>query len=98
MEISLRKLIIESVGDDIADDDYLAELGYDEDTLNTPPLAYAKLTTRHSRHSCGDIVYKLQEGYHLSTATAEFYVDPDEGEGVIEDIEALPEDAWLAKD
>lgn len=64
---TLREIIIENVGDDVADNRYFEELGYHPDNLEEIPDHLGKIN--------GADVWKLSTGFHISTDTAEFYAE-----------------------
>ena len=84
---TLREIIIENVGNDIADAEYLDQLGYRESMLNEVPISHASIK---GWLKCD--VWNIGIGYHVSTNTAEMFVEYNSDEA--EDIEALPKSAW----
>jgi hypothetical protein len=84
---TLREIIIDNVGTDIADTEYFRILGYAEETLNEIPISHATIT---GWLKCD--VWNIGIGYHVSTDTTEMFVEYNSDEA--EDIEALPENAW----
>jgi len=72
--MKLIELIKANVGDDLVDDEYLNELGYDDETLNDPVEFYGTIWDGLNRAK----VYKVScGGYHISTCGPEYYTDDD---------------------
>ena len=84
---TLREIITENVGYDIADTAYFNQLGYNESTLDEIPLSHAKII---GWLKCD--VWNIGIGYHVSTNTSEMFVEYNSDDA--EDIEALPKSAW----
>jgi enhancing lycopene biosynthesis protein 2 len=78
--MTLREIIIENVGTDIATSDYLAGLGYED--LDIPVEAKVEFEDH--------TVYALGFGYHISVNSgAEYFTDGDD------DIDNIPDEKWV---
>ena len=79
--ITLRKLIIENIGDNVATEKYFSESGYDQNDLDSEISLVYEIKSKSESD-----IYTIDglSGFHISTPTCEFYFDGTELEAIQE--------------